>query len=168
MMRKAILAVILAAAFTTSAMSAEPAKTQLTPKQQDILRLLKATKALDAAFSSFTPMFDQMSGMLKATVPNLPDRALEILKEEIMAGFRTGRNELAYKTMQIYDAHLSHEDVREMIAFYKTPTGQRVVQVLPVIMQKSVVMGQEWGQGIAQQAVARAQPRWQAEGLLNK
>ncbi len=52
----------------------------------------------------------------------------------------------------IYDKYYSEQDLDNLIAFYKTPTGKKVIESMPVIAQESMAAGQEWGQKIAEQA----------------
>jgi uncharacterized protein len=51
----------------------------------------------------------------------------------------------------IYDRHFSQADIEALIAFYKTPTGQRFLAELPKVSQESMLVGQSWGQNIGTQ-----------------
>jgi hypothetical protein len=44
-----------------------------------------------------------------------------------------------------YARYFSAADLRALIAFYKTPTGQRLSVVTPIIAANSSKVGQEWG-----------------------
>jgi uncharacterized protein len=41
----------------------------------------------------------------------------------------------------IYKETFTEDEVREMIAFYRTPTGQKVLDTLPEVMQRSAGVG---------------------------
>ena len=53
------------------------------------------------------------------------------------------------KIAGIYAGRFSAAELREVINFYKGPTGQKFVAQLPSIMQESMTIGQQFGQQIA-------------------
>jgi hypothetical protein len=66
-------------------------------------------------------------------------------------------NELVAIVVPIYQRHFTEREIQEMIRFYKTPTGQKFTRELPLVTQESVAAGQQWGQQIAQRAIAKLQ-----------
>ena len=44
--------------------------------------------------------------------------------------------------IDIYVKHFSEQEIKDMIAFYKTPSGQSMVKKLPAVMNDSMMMGQ--------------------------
>jgi hypothetical protein len=57
-------------------------------------------------------------------------------------------NELIDLIVPIYDRHFSEADIDGMLAFYRSPLGQRVTQALPEITTESQEAGREWGQAL--------------------
>ena len=51
--------------------------------------------------------------------------------------------------------HELNEELREVMAFYRGPTGQKFVQKLPAITQESMLIGQRFGQSIGGEIRAR-------------
>jgi hypothetical protein len=51
-------------------------------------------------------------------------------------------------TVQDYTRYFSRDDLRALIAFYKTPAGQRAVLVAPIIGANASLVGQRWGQRV--------------------
>ncbi|MHA3044068.1 DUF2059 domain-containing protein [Riemerella anatipestifer] len=45
----------------------------------------------------------------------------------------------------IYDKYYTEEDVDELIKFYKTPVGKKVISTMPDIYRDSINAGQLWG-----------------------
>jgi hypothetical protein len=43
--------------------------------------------------------------------------------------------------IKIYSENLSVKELNDIIAFYKTPTGQKTIEVMPQIMQQSMQLG---------------------------
>jgi hypothetical protein len=52
-----------------------------------------------------------------------------------------------------------------VIAFYRTPTGQKMLAELPGLMSDGMRIGQQWGQAVAQVAVQRIQTRIKELGI---
>lgn len=50
----------------------------------------------------------------------------------------------------VYEKFYSEEDIDNMIIFYNTPTGKKMIQVLPDLTQESMRVGQQWGMKIAE------------------
>ncbi len=53
----------------------------------------------------------------------------------------------------IYDKHLSNEDVKMLLEYYKSPFGQRMLKVLPEVARDSQLAGYTLGQKAAEEAM---------------
>jgi uncharacterized protein len=49
----------------------------------------------------------------------------------------------------IYDKYYSEEDIDQIIAFYNSPVGKKMISTLPMVMQESMAAGQTWGKQLA-------------------
>jgi hypothetical protein len=59
----------------------------------------------------------------------------------------------------IYRKHLQAGDIKALLTFYKTPSGQRVLKSLPLITQESIGAGQAWGQKVIRDITQEARKR---------
>ncbi len=50
----------------------------------------------------------------------------------------------------VYAKHFTESEVKELIAFYKTPIGKKMVEKLPVISQESYGIGEAWGKALGE------------------
>jgi hypothetical protein len=55
----------------------------------------------------------------------------------------------------IYVQNFTAEEMRASIQFYSSPVGQSLIHKLPVVLQQSMAVGQEWGKKLAQEAEER-------------
>lgn len=69
--------------------------------------------------------------------------------------FKEMSADLINMIVPIYDKHFTEEDIKGMIAFYETPAGKKMVEKLPMIMQESMTVGQEWGRQLGEKILAR-------------
>ena len=104
-------------------------------KEKDIRRLLVATGAGKMGVQAMTQMF----ASLKAQNPSIPSSYFEKLMAEV------DPNELIEITIPSYDKHLTHEEIKELIKFYESPIGKKMIEKQPMIMQDAMVAGQKWG-----------------------
>ncbi len=87
---------------------------------------------------------------LKASAPDVPPEFWDEFMKEV------DPNELVNLTVPIYMRHFTEHEIQEMIRFYRTPTGQKLVQKQPQVMQESMQAGQLWAQGLAQRVLERS------------
>jgi uncharacterized protein len=79
---------------------------------------------------------------IKKLMP-FPPAAQDDFEKELLAAIDV--NQLVDLIVPIYDRHFSEEDIDGMLAFYRSPLGQRVSQALPEITAESQTAGGEWG-----------------------
>jgi hypothetical protein len=63
--------------------------------------------------------------------------------------------ELEEPVIAIYDANFSADEIKQLVAFYQSPVGRKIVIQSPQLMQQSVAMGQSWGQQAGAHAIER-------------
>ena len=129
------LTCVLVLALVGSAFSQTSQQTNEEAKRADIRRLLKLTGAGDLGKQVAT----QMLGQFQHAQPGVPKKFWEEFAKEI------DPDKLAELTVPIYARHLSHDDVKQLIAFHESPIGKKLIKVQPLIMQESMLAGQKWG-----------------------
>ena len=117
-----------------------------TTFEEDIRQLMDMTNAL--------ALGKQVGGALVTALnsqyPQVPPEFWQKLSDELTT-------ERFLKVMvPVYEKHLTQQEVRAMIAFYKTPEGKSVIAKLPALTQESMAMGAALGQELAQEFVGRA------------
>lgn len=128
----------------------------------DIRELIELTGAValgtqfaDRMLATLRPMFEQ-------AYPTVPPEVMDELLEETHA--ELAALDLAALAVPVYARHLSAEDIRGLLDFYRTPLGRRVVEKLPVIVEESVAVGQAMGEAAGQRVIDRLVRRLEARG----
>lgn len=111
----------------------------------DIRRLLKVTGAGALAVQSLETMVAQM----KAVRPDIPAAFWEAFQAEV------DPDGLIELLVPVYARHFNRQEVQALLAFYASPAGRRFVEETPALMQEASVVGQQWGQEVAQRVVAK-------------
>ena len=136
----------------TAKQSGSQAKTQkkseIDPaKKADIKKMLVATGAGKMGMQ----VINQMIGMQRSQNPNVPKEFWDDFTNEVSA------DELIELTIPAYDKHLSHDDVKELLKFYESPIGKKLLKAQPMIVQDSMVAGQQWGLKLGRRIAERLQ-----------
>jgi len=76
-----------------------------------------------------------------------------ILREEFVSIFTLHQKDMARASRDAFARHLSDQELRDLTAFYRTPTGQHLIQVQPIITAESMSAGQEIGRRAAMDAM---------------
>lgn len=141
------------------------AQTPADTKQQDILALMDASGAVNALTQVFSreTVEAQMRGMIMKNVPAGKEKDAEEFIQEFAKEFSAEApkhiDELKAKVAVIYDKYYSAQDIKDLIAFYKTPIGQKSVGIAPKIAIESMQIGQGWGMELGKQIGERVNKR---------
>lgn len=136
----------LAAAPQSAAPAATPAAPPAASKQAgedqaakraDVLKLLEVNGVRKLMASQVDTM---MKGFISQAM--LPPEGAEAMKQVFSENF----DKLIELCVQPYMDHLSHEDIKGLIAFSESPLGQRMAAAQPKIMAETTAAGMKWGQ----------------------
>jgi len=115
-------------------------------KRGNIEALLRDTGMLANMNRMIDLLTPQIIGGLEKTNAEIPaavwDEFTGICTEEM----KRSLPELEEPVIAIYDANFSADEIKQLVAFYQSPVGRKIVVQLPQLMQQSVTMGQAWGQ----------------------
>ena len=147
-MRKRLATLAVLILVSTSAFAAD-----IPPKKKQAIRtLLELTGMVKVANQMIGQMFEQFA----KGAPSVPPEAWQRLQKKMKA------DELIVLIMPVYDKYYTQEDLDGMIAFYRTPVGQKVTRTLPDVSREGFNIGQEWGRRKGEEVVRELRK----EGLL--
>jgi uncharacterized protein len=88
----------------------------------------------------------QMLDGLKKSQPNLPEQAIDfavqVMNEELTKGFLTP--ELMSRMVPLFAKHFTPDEVRGLIAFYRSDLGRKYVGSMPTLMQETSAATQQY------------------------
>ena len=123
----------------------------------------KEMLAVTHAESLSTAMSEQIVNMIEQQMrgasDSIPPAEMEKFEKELS---KMIAHELRFETMQeefidVYIATFSEQALRDMVAFYKTPLGQKMLEKLPVVIQQSMEVGQKHAIAMAPQINAKVE-----------
>jgi hypothetical protein len=142
-----------------------PANAQNVETQKAIIELIKVSGMMKTMDQLAEVVGISVVEQVKKKHPNMTDDHAKIIREELAAGFRDGTPEFLASAAPLYGKHFTLEEIKDLTAFYKTKTGQKAMQVLPVLMQESMTLGQQWAQRIIPSTMEKIKSRLLAKGL---
>ena len=127
-----------------SARSQTPAPDAMAAARELIVTL----RAVDY-FKAIMPAL--MQTLKPAIVQNRPqvERDFDALMPLVLESMNARLNEIYEQVAALYARNFTADELREVIAFYRGPTGQKFVQKLPAITQGSMALGRQFGQSIS-------------------
>ncbi len=93
----------------------------------------------------------QAVGEVKTTHPNLDSGTESVMRAVVRESFQELTPEMMKFTDGLMSKYFTEGELREMLAFYKTTAGRKSIQVMPQVMQETMI----W----VQQAVGELVPR---------
>jgi len=120
----------------TSPLAAQSAP--IDPQRAAVIgQLLDATHAADQVFNV---MEAGLPAMRQAT-PDVP----ALFWDRFVAQARARRQELLAALVPLYARTFELSELEALVQFYKSPLGQRLIDVQPVLARESMQVGQSWG-----------------------
>jgi len=165
-MKKTIIATVTAMALAmmfvagSQLVMAKPDDARLTAAK-GMMKAMGSDRMLDAAMTNMSQIFIRM---LTARNPGKEKKIAEIM-QRVMAKMSHRNREPLDEVAAIYAKYFTIAEMKEITAFYQTPTGKKLVAKIPVIMQDSMLVSQKWGQRIGQEMMRRLREEAAREGL---
>jgi hypothetical protein len=137
------LALSLPARGGQPAAPAQPAKSN--PKLEAVRKLLTIMGSTKVG----QQVIEQMIPAMKQSIPHVPDRFWDDFRKEAKP------EELFEQLVLIYDKHFTEPEIKEIIAFYETPGGKKLVTEMPLVNKEFVAAQQAWSQALAEKVSAK-------------
>ena len=133
-----------------------------------VLRLLTHLQIDNMGDDLFAMMAERTIPTMRSSVPNLPEEAYAILHEELADAFRSASADLIASNAQLYLQHLTPDEIAELNNFYSTATGKKMLNIIPMLMQQSLYLGQEWIQKMDRDVRRTWRARLKQEGYIKE
>jgi len=116
------------------------AKEAREARYKDIKELLKVTGSADMG----TQIAYQIVMSLKQQYPEVTDAQWK----EYIGKMNT--SELSEKVLPVYDKYFTNSEIKDIVKFYNSEIGKKMIKTMPMMMQESMAVGQEWGDSKAE------------------
>jgi len=120
-----------------------PASVEDTAKDETIRKLLDITGAKNL----YQQMSSQVFTGLKAEYPQVPVEFWDTAAKEMKT------DELLNEIIPLYKKYYTNEDLKQLVAFYQTPIGQKTISILPQLSRESISVGLKFGKTVAKRII---------------
>jgi hypothetical protein len=155
---------ILSTAIAILLLCGSPAQPQDSATRQKIVELVEITQVGPLMDQLIQPIMDQVFDLLRESNPNLPDSVLTIMQEELTSVMRESTPAFMEQFIPLYERLFEEAEIDAMLVFYKSAEGRSILKKLPELMNAGLLLGQQWGNAMAQELVPRLIRRLRREG----
>ncbi len=110
-------------------------------KEDKIRRMMDITGSGDVGMMVFESLMQQY----EAAFPDIP----QDYWDEVATLFTA--DDLINLIVPIYDRHFTSDEIDQLIEFYESEIGTKLVERTPIITQESMIAGQQYGEQIGRQ-----------------
>ncbi|OBS12630.1 hypothetical protein ATE49_05290 [Elizabethkingia miricola] len=123
-------------------------------KKEKIKTFLKLTNVLGVA----NQVMDNMINSYQTYYKQVPAEYWNELKKET-----SNTKDFEELLIPIYSKYYTEKELDDIIAFYKTSTGQKVIKTMPDMTKESMQAGQEWGMKLGQKVMKKINEKYPAQ-----
>ncbi len=140
-MRKLLIAVLaLTLSFSTSLLADESSKRKTV---NELISMLNMEKMMDTMYLQVDKMFMDLSKDLEIRESESP-----IFKKYMSKVTNVMREEMSWQKMkepfiEIYMKHYTEKELNDLLAFYKSDSGRKMIEKMPLIMQESMLVSRK-------------------------
>jgi hypothetical protein len=126
-----------------AAQATAPSAPQAAPDPKTLAAANELVSMIDMD-TIFKSMFSIMNKTIMPFIlrdnPNQSAQTQKIVTDTVTKVFAAHSEELARNKAAVYATVFSYDELEQLIAFYKSPVGQKVLKTLPQVMEQSMVM----------------------------
>lgn len=131
------------------------------------LLIAKELVATTGAAVLFGPLIagvvEQAKFLLLQQNPNL-NKDLTEVANKIRTDLRPRFDELTNEVARLYAAHFSEQELKDVLAFYKSPLGKKALAEQPKVIESSLKFAQNWASGLSDEVMAKMRDEMKKKG----
>jgi hypothetical protein len=127
-------------------------------------RELIVVKGGAAMFDPVIPgVIETAKNSLVPTNPNLT-KELNDVAAQLRKEYDNKRAELVYEVALIYAKHFTEQELKDLVVFYKSPLGQKMLKEEPLALDQSMKKAQSWSSDFSDSVLARIRSEMAKKG----
>jgi uncharacterized protein len=143
----------------------DTARAQNAEKQNAIIGLIKMTGAISLTEHVMKQHLSLILDLIETKNKDLTQSQKSIITGELVAGYNESKPDTIAKISSLYEKAFTHQEILDIVAFYKTPTGKKILSVSPKLAQESLQLGKKLGEGLGRPLFERVWKRMKKEGV---
>jgi len=127
---------------------------------KELITLKGAAKAFDPLLAG---VVEYHKNFFLQTNPNL-GRDLDVVAQKLVAELAPRKAEMQQEIARIYAEHFTEQELKDALAFYKTPLGQKLISEEPKVLDESMKAADDWSRKFADEVVVKFRAEMKARG----
>ena len=154
----------LAGCFIAAAAHAQAPAPAPTAGAVAAARELIVVKGGAAMFEPVIPgVIETAKNSLLPTNPNLT-KELNDVAAQLRKDYDNKKAELVYEVAVIYAKHFTEQELKDLVTFYKSPLGQKMLKEEPVALEQGMKRAQDWSQDFSDAVLSRIRSEMTKKG----
>ncbi|WP_019364732.1 DUF2059 domain-containing protein [Pseudomonas sp.] len=133
-------------------------------KKQNIIHLMQLSHSLEMGKNLAKVMTRGMAQRYSKD-PEKAEKANSIVHEEVSNLMDRHEAELMDLFVDIYDSNFTDDEIKQIIAYYESPIGQKTLRLLPGMMAEVQAGTTRWAAKYSNEVTSTISTRFKAEGL---
>ena len=157
---------VVAAAMLAVLVHAGPARAQQEPAPGAVAAAKEMIEMKGAMnlFETLVPgVIETARSTLLRTSPNL-SKDLTDVAATLRKEYAGKRADIANEIARTYATQFNEKELREVIAFYKTPVGKKLIEVEPTVLEQSMTRVQSWAERFSDDVMTRFRAEMRKKG----
>lgn len=122
-------------------------------KEADIRRLMEILGSDRMGQEIGNSILQEIRPALEQMLPSGARRKEILARFEQKLGPQLDSTELSSQIIALYNERLTHKEILDMVDFYQSALGRKMLEVMPAIMQESQGLGAEWSEAAFQRVI---------------
>jgi hypothetical protein len=110
-----------------------------------------------------TGVIEQHKNLLLQTNPML-SRDLTEVANRLRSELSPRRAELERDVIRVYAQAFTEQELKELLAFYKSPLGKKLIEQEPKVLDSSMALASEWADKLAEEVVQKLRAEMRKKG----
>lgn len=156
--------IIAAVALSVLSLGSASAQTKLSAEAISTARQIIALKGADRMFNAVLPgMIEQTKSTFEMQNPML-GKDLREAAEQLKKDMANKNDDLINEVAKTYASKFTEQELKELLAFYQSPLGRKVVQQEPASLDESMKVAQTWSQNVSDEVFSRMRAEMKKRG----
>ena len=163
-MRKLLIVVLFGTLLTGSLM----ARAEDPPQANAIdvaKEMVAAAHMIDMMGTALDLVSQSMEGLIERANPGREKEVHDFMMKYYLPEVRKRLPEFGDLMAEEYARYFTAEELGQLVVFYKSDIGQKLIALQPKMMQDAMQLGQDWGQKVAIEVLRKVEPELLKQGL---
>lgn len=154
------VALLLVLSLGVAAQSANTPSPQAIALAKELIVLKGGHQMFDAVVPG---VIEQAKDVFLPTNPNLNKELVEVTGK-LKLEYANKSDELFNEVAKVYAMHFTEQELKEIVAFYKTPLGKKMLAEDPVAIQEGLARAKDWANDFSGQVLGKMRAEMKKKG----